>query len=1511
MKNINVSKVSFRPLNKFGMRPVALMVVAASMLGQSAWAANPATTSTWNAASGNWGTGTDWLPATAPASSATNVFEFDASGTGSYTVTNNVSSLYQVNGLRFNTTSSGAITIANSASDSISLVANGGQNPFIELDGTGNVVLGALTLSANTTINGTGSGTITQTNATVFSGGGSLTMAAASGTITLAQTNTFSGGMIVDSGVVNGTTASALGTGSITLGNTSGSAAATLDETGAVTQTNNITVAAGNTGVTTLEGTSGGTYSGTIALNNNLTVDSLTSSKTQYYSNTLTETSTSSPALTITKGTGAGTVDFTGAIVIGSGGLTLANSGAGGFSVADGLTSTTTGNLTLQANSTGTINLSTVSVNNAGTILNNGSSNGSVSVGIVGSNVTGITEASAASQLTLGTLNVASGGTTLTSTGAALFTVTNQVAGTGNLVLNANSTGSITLTGGAANTGTIINSGSGSGTTTITGVINNTGSAGVTSVTENSANSELVLSGANTFTGGLSILNGTVLANVSNATGSGAAGPAADGITLGATGGSNSASLLANSFTVSNNITLGTTSGALVLGNNGGTTAAVYGGSLALGSKNLSITAGGTGTLTESGTITGSGTLTLNGTGTVVLNGTSPSFSGNTSLSTGQLDINSTGALGSGTLLIAANTTIDQTAANNPTISNAETWNGSFNYLGQSQNTTLGGAISMPSAITLTVTNDTLTVTGAITGSTNGVFDITKAGNGTFSYSQAVAMAGSETAAVNGGTEILSGVISGSGDKLTKTGTGTLVLTNTDTYSGGTLISGGTLQVGSSGSAGVLGSGGVTDNGVLIYSHTNNFSESNAISGTGSVVQAGTGTVTFTAGTTYTGGTTINAGVLAFSSAPSSTILINAAGSLNTGGAFANVNAWLASGDISANSTGDIALTTGTTTPDSENISFSGYNNLMLGATVATYYTGTITPASSTYRLGGGGSTLTLTGTNQLTGSNALVVGATNASGTASTSIALTGSNNMTGATTVVSGTLTLGGSAGALGSSAISVDNGASLTFASTTSFAGTARAASVVLNGPGASALNVTGNSTANSNDTISGALSIGGGATGGTVVTLTPNAAKNTELTAGSFSRSAGSLVLIRGTSLGSAFGTAGASNVAFTTTPTLTGGGGTPGTNSTLTGIIVGAFGDTSASGTGGSTGGGGLLTYDPADGVRLLTTSEYATSITSGATTLNNVLYNSTSAALTPTITSNTTINSLSLTESGTQSTQGITLSGSAGTILTINSGMIFASNTLGTPTTGAGYQSITVPYLNFGSNEGILISGQTNGTSNGGFSGGLYISSVITGSAGLTIGGGGYTELAGVNTYTGTTTVDLVGTGRLILTGTGSAGNPVIPGNLIINGGTVVGAYNYAFSTATNLTINSGGYTGQTSNSGSASYQSYASLTMNGGSYSTGAGNHNGGFALSGAAHHLSPRCAHHGAPPNWRDHAAGAGHGDGDATSAPYRHDRQNHPSAGADETRSFRPLRRATGRRAFRRHRPRHPAS
>ncbi|MDC9837861.1 autotransporter outer membrane beta-barrel domain-containing protein [Rhizobium binxianense] len=96
---------------------------------------------------------------------------------------------------------------------------------------------------------------------------------------------------------------------------------------------------------------------------------------------------------------------------------------------------------------------------------------------------------------------------------------------------------------------------------------------------------------------------------------------------------------------------------------------------------------------------------------------------------------------------------------------------------------------------------------------------------------------------------------------LTKTGTGSLVLTGNSDYSGGTVISAGTLQLGNGGTSGSI-SGDVLNNSLLAFNRSDAFLVPGIISGSGAVEQNGSGTTVLAGNNTYTGGTTINAGTL-------------------------------------------------------------------------------------------------------------------------------------------------------------------------------------------------------------------------------------------------------------------------------------------------------------------------------------------------------------------------------------------------------------------------------------------------------------------------------------------------------------------------------------------------------------------------------------------------------------------------------------------------------------------------
>lgn len=185
---------------------------------------------------------------------------------------------------------------------------------------------------------------------------------------------------------------------------------------------------------------------------------------------------------------------------------------------------------------------------------------------------------------------------------------------------------------------------------------------------------------------------------------------------------------------------------------------------------------------------------------------------------------------------------------------------------------------------------------------------------------------------------------------LTKTGDGVLVLTGTNTYTGGTAINGGTLVTDKDASLGALAGALSLDGGALKIMR--DFSSARAItlgaggggfdtdghaialsgviSGAGGLAKTGAGTLTLGGANTYLGATAINAGTLALGAnqalPAASTVTLAAGATLDLDVYTATVAAYSGSGTLA------LALQTGTT-----NLAVAGAASLSGGYLRATF----------------------------------------------------------------------------------------------------------------------------------------------------------------------------------------------------------------------------------------------------------------------------------------------------------------------------------------------------------------------------------------------------------------------------------------------------------------------------------------------------------------------------------------------------------------------------------------------
>ncbi|EHW3434764.1 fibronectin-binding autotransporter adhesin ShdA [Salmonella enterica] len=340
-----------------------------------------------------------------------------------------------------------------------------------------------------------------------------------------------------------------------------------------------------------------------------------------------------------------------------------------------------------------------------------------------------------------------------------------------------------------------------------------------------SGNDELIVTGANNYSGGTTISGGTLTADHADSLGSGDI--------------DNSGVLQVGEGELENTLfgsgsLVKTGTGELTLsGDNtysGGTTisdgtlTADHADSLGTGAvANSGVLQVGEGELEN--TLSGSGSLVKTGTGKLTLGGDN-SYSGGTTITGGTLTADHADSLGAGAI---ANSGVFKVGEGE--LKNTLSGSGSLVKTGTGE-LTLSGDNSYSGGTTIiggTLTADHADSLGTGAVANSGVLQV--------------------------GEGELENTLSGSGS-LVKTGTGELTLSGDNTYSGGTTITGGTLMADHADS---LGTGAIANSGVL---QVGEGELENMLSGSGSLVKTGTGELTLSGDNSYSGATTITDGTL-------------------------------------------------------------------------------------------------------------------------------------------------------------------------------------------------------------------------------------------------------------------------------------------------------------------------------------------------------------------------------------------------------------------------------------------------------------------------------------------------------------------------------------------------------------------------------------------------------------------------------------------------------------------------
>ncbi len=787
------------------------------------------------------------------------------------------------------------------------------------------LTLGAITDNGNS-ITLRGNGNFAQGGA--WAGTGGLTLDSNfTGTAIMSQANTFSGNVSLQKGTIqlggatiitSGTIASGpLGLGTIFLGSGTNAAGLQTTVTNATTRTlsNNISLDGDLTFSTT-------TSSGRIALNalgitgsNQLaTPNTITLTRT----NTLTGAGTSMTVDMVGQITGTYGLNFgpgavwnigntstpetaantyTGLTLITGGTVTL-NKTAGTNAIA-GNVQIDGGTLQLGGTNENINNTSTVTVNSGGIWATNGrtetignltvgggvvSGGGSVIVASAG-NTTVTSGTVSASSLTTGTSGMTLGSGALVS---STTTLNGNVAFTGATTGATMGTNAITLNG--ARTFTVASGTSGVDLTVSGAVSDGSGTGSINKLGAGTMSS----TGASTYTGGLTLTNGTLRlgANTVVTTGTLISGPIGTG-TLTLAGGTlqddGSNRTLANNVSINASTTF-SSAGATGITLNGTSAGAT----VAINSSNPTLTVNNTLTIFDVIRDGSGNSLAKAGQGSLVLSN-SNTFSGGLTVKEGTVSTSNAGGLGAGTVTLGdsatgadarLNSSFNGTIANNINVAGgngsfATTIAGSASNAGNG-NTTYAGLITLSHNTRLDNTAEGLTFSGAIMGTGSG-YTLTNIGksvvfSGTLGTGiTSIVQSGSSTSTLAVNSVASSAVNSAFNGNLAVV-SGTLTLGNFAVYNPAIVLSinAGAAAINSSGNS-ATGQliGGITDGtggGGTFVPGTNRFIElagsgnysfsGNVSTNSGGFIKSGSGLQTLSGSNTATGTLNVAGGTL-------------------------------------------------------------------------------------------------------------------------------------------------------------------------------------------------------------------------------------------------------------------------------------------------------------------------------------------------------------------------------------------------------------------------------------------------------------------------------------------------------------------------------------------------------------------------------------------------------------------------------------------------------------------------